>query len=309
MCLVAFSKKDHYSALRKVTVQTGNPTWAYIVICDDCSHKCSWCYGGFNKPQFNQMSPNDFRMVIYKCKDMGVVQITIAGGEPTEHPNFLEFVNMASSLGFIVHIASHGEHIDEKLAEQLSMCDVKQVQFNFQGQRYHDKIHGVTGSYTKQIKAIKELNLVGIETTTTVTVGHYNIKHIKEIFSEAANLGVSRLRVWEATGLGNGFRKSLEAKEIFKECQTVAHELGYIHTLSYDPDFIEGIAVPCLQLSNLFLYIDSNSKLKFCGAVKDSPNLADFINDAPNEIIRKYKEYNQRVLQSKGVFCAAREGL
>lgn len=306
MCLVSFSKTTNYSSLQKVSAHVDKPTWAYIVICDDCTHKCVWCYGGFNKNISNMMPIELFKTIIAKCKEIGIVQVTLSGGEPTEHPDFLEFVGIANDAGFLIHIASHGEHIDAALAHQLKQLNVRQVQFNFQGKLNHDSIHGVAGSYEKQLSAIKELQSVGIETTITVTVGKYNFKKLVEIFKEAAQLNVTRLRVWESTGRGDSFCKDLEAREIFTVAKSAAAGCGYTRSLSYDPDYDGDITIPCLQLSSMFMYVDSKGRLEYCGALPNSLYLADFEKDSSDDILKKYLGANHNVLEKCGVFCAAR---
>lgn len=306
--MVSFSKEPNYSALKKIEAHDGNPKWAYIVICDDCSHKCSWCFGGFNDELQNRMSIESYKTILEKCKRIGIKQITIAGGEPTEHPNFLKFVKLTNDMGFLIHIASHGEHITEELAAELKRLNVSQVQVNFQGEKHHDKVHGVSGSYLKQAEGIQYLTNVNVEVTTTTTVGKYNLAEVSTIFKEAVSLGVDRLRVWESTGLGNSFRKGLEAEQIFKHCEDEANKLGYKYSLSYDPAYQDSdVNVPCLQLSNLFMYINSNGINTNCGAVPSSEMLSNFLKDDTQTILNNYLEFNKTKIKNGGMHCMARD--
>lgn len=309
MCLVSFAKNEHYSALKKLK-EKPLPAWAYIVICDDCSHKCSWCYGGFNQELSHAMSFEEFKIVLSKLKEMGTFQVSLAGGEPTEHPDFKSFVRYASAQGFLVHVVSHGEHIDLEMARFLKAQNIDQVQINWQGQRNHDRIHGVPGAHQKASAALANLAQVGVETTATITVGKYNLPYIDEIMQEAAAFDVTRLRVWETTGHGVPFLKGLEAGAIFDRCREAAAKLGYTHCLSYDPVYEGDVTVPCLQFSNLFMYIDSYGKLNFCGAVPEIRQLGDFLdpNLSGEEIRRLYLRKNEEILGGKPIYCASREG-
>lgn len=310
MCLVSFAKSESYSALKKLAGPI-RPAWGYIVICDDCSHRCSWCYGGFDGANHRLMSFAAFDTVLLKLREMGVVQVSLAGGEPTEHPEFRRFVSHASSMGFVVHIVSHGEHIDREMAEFLRSNDVDQVQVNWQGRQRHDNVHGVPGAYERASAALRYLSEVGVETTVTITVGKYNLDQIGEIMAEAAALDVTRLRVWETTGRGLPFLRGLEAAEIFGRCQLAAAQLGYDHCLSYDPAFEGDVTVPCLQFSNLYMYVTSDAKLDFCGAVPGTPRIADFMDPAlSGEAIREiYLSTNAEILGDRPVYCAARDGI
>lgn len=303
MCLVSFSKTPNYSALKKLEKFRGQPRWAYIVITERCSHACPWCYGEFNKSGTGEMSLENFRVLLEKLKNMNVAQITLSGGEPTEHPHFDEFIHLCTD--FHTHIASHGEHIDSRMSALLAESGVRQVQFNYQGKAHHDRIHR-TASYERQLAAIRHMLDNGIEVTATVTVGRYNLSAIGEIFREVADLGVTRLRVWDATGVGKIFCKGLDVAEIFAHCRRKAAELGYVHCLSYDPSFEGDITIPCLQLSGLYMYIDAACRLRFCGAVKKGPVIADMLVDTPEAILDNYSAVNRRILRGHRPWCVAR---
>lgn len=309
MCLVSFSRTDNYSALKKLK-NASMPAWAYVVICDNCSHECAWCYGEFNHDLDNVMPFSFFATILDKLKAMGTLQLSLAGGEPTEHPDFKRFVTHAKDKGFLIHIVSHGEHIDRDMAQFLKTNNVDQVQINWQGRRNHDQVHGVAGSYEKAANALRYLAEVGIETTANITVGKYNLPHIEGIMREAAVLGVTRLRVWETTGYGTPFLKGLEAVGIFDRCREAARDLGYHHCLSYDPAYKGDVSVPCLQFANLYMYITSQGKLDFCGAVPHTVNITDFLDpeQSAESIRATYLQRNNEILGDNAPYCVAREG-
>lgn len=315
MCMIAFSRQSQYSALEKVRRQAEDPRsvpcWAYVVITDACSHRCAWCYGGFDAALDRCLSLADYRRLLDNLAALDILQVTLAGGEPTEHPDFRAIVQTTDAHGFLIHVASHGEQIDADLARFMADHHVRQVQLNFQGSRFHDAIHGVRGSYDRQRAAVAHLRSAGIEITTTTVVGRYNLDAIDEIFAEASELGVDRLRIWEATGRGNRWRRNLEAREIFARCQTAARALGYTHTLAYDPEFEGDVSVACPQLSNLYMYVTSAGRLRFCGAVPGGNELEiiDGLTAPPAEIRAAYLRYNAAVLGDRRPWCPARTGM
>ena len=311
MCMVSFTRIKSYSSLEKMKHFNGVPTWAYVAITDRCSHKCSWCYGGFDGDLKDQMSIETFRIVADKAKRLGIVQMTLTGGEPTEHPDFREFVTISNEMGFVVHVCSHGEHIDAELAQFMAANGVRQVQLNFQGKKRHDQVHGIKGSYDKQITAINHLRAAGIgEVTTTFTIGAYNIKDMPDLFDEASALGVERLRVWETTGRGKPWLRDKEAVEIFTAAEKTARERGYNDVLSYDPEYPAQREIACPQLANVFMYITAQAKVRFCCAVPGGKELEiiDVVKHEPEEILKAYLAYNKRVQGNRKPWCVARLG-
>jgi len=305
MCLVSFSKSESYSAKNKLSkFNSKSPKWAYISIIDSCSHKCSWCYGNYNNHDYDIMSVKDFNIITDKLLDIGIKQITFSGGEPTEHPGFLELVSVADQKGFIIHIASHGEHLNKDLVDGLvKFKNVQQVQMNYQGSKRHDQIQG--SGYFEQTHAFRLLASAGIETVASITVGKYNIGDIDAIMKEADDLGTTRMRVIDATGRGVKWRK-MDLIELFDTCKTAANKLGYNYTLSYDPVYEGDITIPCVQLSNLFMDINTRGKLQYCGAVLPIIEIIDFLNDSPEDILKAYKDINAEYSKG-GIYCKARE--
>jgi len=307
MCLISFSKKKAYSSKEKVDKFDGSPKWGYIDITSKCSHGCAWCYGGFNEDLNSEMSLSDFKGVLSKLKVMGVTQISITGGEPTEHPQFLDFIKEATK-GFMVHVCTHGDW-NQNYALELAKTGVSQVQFNYQGSKRHDNVHQVLGSYLKQVNSIKQSIKAGLETVCTVTIGAYNLGDIDSIFKEISDFGVDRIRIWEATGKGNKWRKDKEAKEIFDKCKDSASKLGFNFIQSYDPEMNGDVNAHCPAQMKMFMYINSKSELIFCPATDqllDKP-IASFKEDTDRSILNKYKEFMDETSKD-GISCLAREG-
>ncbi|HPN30996.1 MAG TPA: radical SAM protein [bacterium] len=305
MCLVSFSKKKYYNSLDKINKFQGSPTWGYIDITNACNHFCPWCYNG--KPQNPIfMKLNDFKNILIKFSDIGIYQITITGGEPTLHPEFKKFVKSAKK--FNLHIASNGDFISDKLAGFLAENNVKQVQFNFQGSRFHDKIHNVKGCYEKLKKSVDNVLKSGISAVTMTTIGDYLINFIDEIFREADELGIERIRVWEAAGkFGTDWMTNKDIKSIFEKCRFEAEKLGFIHSLSYEPLFDGDVNFKCPQLQNLILSVKTDGRIT-CGVAETvfDNTITNIFETETNEILKKYRAFNKKILGKKKAFCFAR---
>lgn len=307
MCLVSFSKVKEYSSKTKLDVFSGRPLWAYINITSQCTHKCRWCYGGFNGNLSDEMPYADFLVILEKLKEIGISQVTLSGGEPTEHPMFREFVQATADHGFLAHVVTHGGTL-AKHAAFLAAHGMKQVQVNYQGAELHDREHGVPGSYNAQQAGIREALRAGMEVTATITVGQFNMARIPKMFSELDAAGLDRFRIWESTGRGLPWRKSLEAGDIFRFCREEAARLGFTFVQSYDPEFEGDTGTRCPPMSNLFLHINTTGKLRFCPAVLHEPDVADFVSDTPGTLLEKFYANNARLLQKNGgePWCVAR---
>lgn len=308
MCLISFSKAEQYSSRIKLDQFGGQPLWAYINITSRCTHRCGWCYGGFNGHLTDEMRLEDFRVILGKLRDIGILQVTLSGGEPTEHPEFESFIRETRKYDFLTHVVTHGGNL-QQFAHFLSAEKVKQVQVNYQGRELHDTQHGVPGAFTEQQKGIRAALAAGLEVTATITVGQYNLAKIPEMFSELNDAGLSRFRIWESTGRGNPWRRGLEAVEIFEVCRTAAARLGFTFIQSYDPEYEGDTGIKCPPMSDLYLHINTAGKLRFCPAVLRDADVADFLSDPVKDILEKFSSNNRSLLaQNDGkAWCVARQ--
>ena len=305
MCLVSFSKTKYYNSLDKINKFQGSPTWGYIDITNACNHFCPWCYNGMPENRIF-MKLSDFKKILSKLSDIGIFQITITGGEPTLHPEFKDFVK--EGRNFNLHIASNGDYISQSLSDFLACNNVKQVQFNFQGSRFHDKIHNVKGCFAKLKKSVRNVLKSGITAVTMTTIGDYLINYIDEIFKEADELGIERIRVWEAAGkFGTKWMTNKDIKSIFEKCRVEAEKLGFIYSLSYEPLFDADINFKCPQLQNLIISVKTDGRIT-CGVAETifDNTITNIFETESKEILKKYLAFNKKILGKKKIFCFAR---
>ena len=306
MCTVTYSRLDNYSTLEKLRRfrESPSPKWAYVEITSHCSHRCIWCYAdGPEAP--HHMPLDDFRSLLEKLGEIGIFQITLTGGEPLEHPEFMELAEAVHAGGFQFHLASNGELLTTEVLERLQELGLQQIQFNFQGSRLHDRLHG-KAVYEPLCRAVAEARSLGIETVLTTVIGQYNYDEIPEILEEGADMGVSRLRVWEVTG-NNALLGDIGIPALFARAEEAARKCGYGSCVSYEPEVPGEFQVKCPQLSNLFMSIDAHGQLRFCPVVEDTPVVISLLDHSADEVLAAHNALNVRILGRYGTdTCVAR---
>lgn len=79
-------------------VHLATPTLVDIKITDFCNKGCRFCYQSSTNDG-KHANFDDIKSIIDACSRMGVFEISIGGGEPTQHPQFEEIVRYISSKG------------------------------------------------------------------------------------------------------------------------------------------------------------------------------------------------------------------
>ncbi|MDR1317355.1 MAG: radical SAM protein [Spirochaetales bacterium] len=129
-----------------------NPTLTsfQIELSSRCNERCVHCY----IPHGNKISDIDpalFYDVLDQCQKMGVLSLTLSGGEPMLHKNFCDFLRKAKDYDFSVTILSNltllnDEIIAEMKANRLSSVQVSLYSMN---PEIHDSITKLPNSFIK----------------------------------------------------------------------------------------------------------------------------------------------------------------
>lgn len=130
----------------------------HIEITSRCNERCIHCY--IPRDHRNaEIELSMFQDVLRQCREMNVLHLTISGGEPMLHRNFIDFLGMCREYEFSVNVLSNLTLLTEEiLAEMKSnylLC--VQVSLYSMNPEIHDEITEVKGSFQKTKSAILKL--------------------------------------------------------------------------------------------------------------------------------------------------------
>jgi len=125
----------------------------YIEITTRCNMKCAHCARDANEIG-EDMTLDIFKQAIEVCVNLNASSITLGGGEPTIHPEFMEMLNYAiETIGkkAVISIITNGSMIDisMKLAD---MADAGLIHTEVSVDDYHDKIDNIVIDRFAKIK-------------------------------------------------------------------------------------------------------------------------------------------------------------
>ena len=85
-----------------------------ISITNYCENNCKFCY---RKSNINgkHMSLENYKKIIQQASNLGVIQVALGGGNPNQHPNFIEIIKMTRELGIIPSYTTNGRGLTEEI--------------------------------------------------------------------------------------------------------------------------------------------------------------------------------------------------
>ncbi|MFG2969947.1 radical SAM/SPASM domain-containing protein [Streptomyces sp. NPDC048288] len=165
-----------------------------LEITGKCQLSCTHCLSE-SSPQATHgtMTPDDWRAVITDAAALGIRTVQLIGGEPTVHPNWREFTDLALSLGLHVEVYSNLFHVRAEWWDVFARDGVTLgTSYYSDDPEEHDKITGRAGSYTRTRCNIREAVVRGI----TIRAGIVDIlpnQRVEEARAELETMGVTNI--------------------------------------------------------------------------------------------------------------------
>jgi MoaA/NifB/PqqE/SkfB family radical SAM enzyme len=160
-----------------------------------CNLDCFFCYNDLGlkgKP----VSTERYLELWQELAEMQVFTLTLSGGEPLAHPDFVELGRGARDLGFVVRVKSNGHALSPSYSQQIKdEIDPFMVDVSIHGStaEVHDRQTRVPGSFDRLMANIEGARKAGLRLKANTTLTSWNEHEIEGIFAlaESLDLGLS----------------------------------------------------------------------------------------------------------------------
>lgn len=141
------------------------PLTVLLELTRDCNLNCRHCYqaGPADKTRAEMPTSSILDLITELCQ-AGCLFLTLSGGEPLRHPDFLEICQKANSAHMVIQVFTNGTLITESLARELALLNILDIHLSIYGARdeTHDHITQQVGSYRQTLRAVSILKKVGL---------------------------------------------------------------------------------------------------------------------------------------------------
>ncbi len=165
------------------------PFSAMIEVADRCNEVCVHCYQ--IQGQKGELSLDEWKRIIDELAEMGVLFLTISGGEATLRKDFLDIVAYAREKAFAVKLYTNGLSMTDALAASLADLAVQEVQISLYSHRaeVHDWVTRVPGSWQKTVDGAKALIARGVHVVLKSPLMSFNADEYREYIDFVTSVG------------------------------------------------------------------------------------------------------------------------
>ena len=115
-----------------------------LSITNYCQRCCDFCYRQSN-PLGKHMQLSNIENIVKQAKEVGVLQIALGGGNPNQHPDFIEILRLIRVNGIVPSYTSNGEGLTNEILEATKKyCGAMALSLYNPYNRYEDIIYRIT---------------------------------------------------------------------------------------------------------------------------------------------------------------------
>ena len=157
-----------------------------------CNLDCFFCYNDVGL-RGEPMRTGQYRDFFSELRDLQVLNLTLSGGEPLAHPDFLELGAWARELGFVVRVKSNGHAVRGEMARRIrDEIDPFLIEVSLHGANAatHDRQTRIPGSFDRLLANLREALALGLRIKINSTLTRWNEAEIEGMLAIADDLGV-----------------------------------------------------------------------------------------------------------------------
>lgn len=210
----------------------------WVRLTNLCNNKCVFCLDSAVHDG-TYVDPQGVRELIAEGREGGATRLILSGGEPTIHPEYLDFIALGHKVGYRrVQTVTNGRMF--AYPEFLRKCvnaGLQEITFSVHGHnaKVHDALVGVPGAYVQIIAGVKNALADGrVVVNVDVCLNRANVPHLRELLDGLIALGVSEIDLLHIIPFGDAYRWGKDT--LFYDIDEAWEPLRYALELSRRPD-------------------------------------------------------------------------
>lgn len=162
-----------------------------------CNLRCKHCYNQFSNKSIDTLCLKDKKRIVDQLHKLGVIEITLCGGEPLLDDNIIELIDYIKSKGLILYVLTNGLVLNDSLfkvlSDKLNEEDTIQISID-EIDKMPNKQRGLSENQIKILSNnIKRLTKLNCNILANITITKLNQFFIMDIVKYIYELGIKQI--------------------------------------------------------------------------------------------------------------------
>jgi MoaA/NifB/PqqE/SkfB family radical SAM enzyme len=144
-----------------------------------CNLKCEHCFAtALEKKGRRKITPTEYSVIVKQAMDLGAVNFSFQGGEPTMYSELLDFIKNTFPQRNLISVTTNATLLNEEKIKTFKKAgvDILTISLDSAVPEEHDKFRGVKGTFEKTMNTINIALKNGLNVTLGGVVSHQNIR-------------------------------------------------------------------------------------------------------------------------------------
>jgi MoaA/NifB/PqqE/SkfB family radical SAM enzyme len=184
-----------------------SPTKCFFSITNKCNYRCIHCFVSSGNPDENELSVEEIIAVITDMRKLGIMDVSISGGEPFAKHGILKIFELMESFKMKYSVTTNGSYFTEELVKKLfNVCSPKSITISIDSlENNHIRKFGNVEDVVKKIeylsRFIKE-NRINTKLAIRMSLNKMNQHELIPIYNFCLKNCISVFKVNNTNSLG-----------------------------------------------------------------------------------------------------------
>jgi radical SAM protein with 4Fe4S-binding SPASM domain len=179
------------------------PQYAVWEVTLRCDLACRHCSSRAGRARPDELTTAEALDVVAQLADLGVLEVTLIGGEVYLRDDWLEIVRAIVGRGMECTLVSGGRGLTRERARAAKDAGIASVSISVDGtEATHDALRGLKGSHAAALAAMGHLADEGVQVSANTQIGRRNRRDLSCIFDEVAGRGAHSWQVQVTVAAG-----------------------------------------------------------------------------------------------------------
>lgn len=166
------------------------PIYAVWEVTLQCDLACRHCGSRAGHARPDELSTAECLDLVRQMAELGVLEVTLIGGEAYLREDWLEIVAAIRAHGMACSMTTGGRGLTAERAASAKAAGLMGVSVSIDGsEQTHDRLRGVKGSYRSALLAMKHASAVGLPFSTNTQVNRLSVHELPDVLEQMIELG------------------------------------------------------------------------------------------------------------------------
>ncbi len=181
----------------------------WVRLSYDCNNHCVFCLDSLAH-NGTMRSNLDIKVQIIEGRKKGATRLILSGGEPTMHPNFLDFVKFGTRAGYrrIQTVTNGRMFAYPEFLQQAAENGLHETTFSLHGHtaKLHDRLVGTPGAFEEEVRGLKAALASGrFIVNVDIVINKQNVQQLPEMLETFIAWGVREFDFLHVIPFGNAW--------------------------------------------------------------------------------------------------------